>query len=223
MRTIRGNANDRPQDQLLRSKEEPVRGPLESLAHASCSTRKITSSRRKPLKAQAPSASLALPTSLTLRYALLILCSLFIVRPVAIWISLWRTEASPITRGFFGWFGPRGLATALFALLVVPQVGDEILDSDPPAEEASQIGFGMSPGDAAIEEPYYYITPWPLPEGATLPDLPEPGRWEHKAFNGPLLLASDLVALDASTQEKALGAFLKCAIDKSLSLLASHG
>ncbi|MEL6100831.1 MAG: cation:proton antiporter [Pseudomonadota bacterium] len=49
----------------------------------------------------------------------IILISLFVVRPVAIWISLIGTDASPLTRLFFGWFGPRGLATALFALLVV--------------------------------------------------------------------------------------------------------
>ena len=48
--------------------------------------------------------------------------SLFVVRPLAIWISLLGTDASPVTRLFFGWFGPRGLATALFALLVVPKI-----------------------------------------------------------------------------------------------------
>ncbi len=65
---------------------------------------------------------------LTLSYALLILLSLFVVRPLAIWISLLRTDAAPMTRGFFGWFGPRGLATALFALLVVPKVGVELAE-----------------------------------------------------------------------------------------------
>ncbi len=53
----------------------------------------------------------------------LIATSLFVVRPLAIWISLIGTDASPTTRLFFGWFGPRGLATALFALLVTKQVG----------------------------------------------------------------------------------------------------
>jgi len=53
----------------------------------------------------------------------IILLSLFVVRPLAIWISLIKTDAPPITRLFFGWFGPRGLATALFALLIVPIVG----------------------------------------------------------------------------------------------------
>ncbi|MFT5573182.1 MAG: NhaP-type Na+/H+ or K+/H+ antiporter [Cryomorphaceae bacterium] len=48
--------------------------------------------------------------------------SLFVIRPLAIWISLIGTDARPITRMFFGWFGPRGLATALFALLIVGDI-----------------------------------------------------------------------------------------------------
>lgn len=58
----------------------------------------------------------------------IVLTSLFIVRPVAIWLSLAGTDASPLTRLFFGWFGPRGLATALFALLVVPQIDHELAE-----------------------------------------------------------------------------------------------
>ncbi|NND50394.1 MAG: sodium:proton antiporter, partial [Rhizobiales bacterium] len=55
----------------------------------------------------------------------IILISLFIVRPLAIWLSLTGTDASPATRLFFGWFGPRGLATALFALVVVQSISGE--------------------------------------------------------------------------------------------------
>jgi sodium/hydrogen antiporter len=58
----------------------------------------------------------------------LILVSLFVVRPLAIWISLIGSGAAPLTRLFFGWFGPRGLATALFALLVVPQTNHELAE-----------------------------------------------------------------------------------------------
>lgn len=58
----------------------------------------------------------------------LILISLFLVRPVAVWLSLIGTDAAPVTRLFFGWFGPRGLATALFALLVVPQIDKEMAE-----------------------------------------------------------------------------------------------
>ncbi|MGV2975826.1 cation:proton antiporter [Roseibium alexandrii] len=56
----------------------------------------------------------------------IILISLFVVRPLAIWFSLMGTDAGPITRIFFGWFGPRGLATALFALLIVDEIDHEI-------------------------------------------------------------------------------------------------
>lgn len=59
--------------------------------------------------------------ALTAEMFVLILVSLFVVRPLAIWLSLLGTDASGTTRVFFGWFGPRGLATALFALLVVGQ------------------------------------------------------------------------------------------------------
>ncbi|MEP3232290.1 MAG: sodium:proton antiporter [Hyphomicrobiales bacterium] len=58
----------------------------------------------------------------------IIFLSLFVVRPLSIWISLIKTDAQPTTRLFFGWFGPRGLATALFALLIVPMVGHELAE-----------------------------------------------------------------------------------------------
>ncbi|MEP2942977.1 MAG: cation:proton antiporter [Hyphomicrobiales bacterium] len=58
----------------------------------------------------------------------IILVSLFIVRPLAIWLSLMGTDASPLTRIFFGWFGPRGLATALFALMVVGEIDSEFAE-----------------------------------------------------------------------------------------------
>ena len=62
--------------------------------------------------------------ALTWPMAGLILVSLLVVRPLAIWLSLIGTDASTGTRLFFGWFGPRGLATALFALLVVGELGE---------------------------------------------------------------------------------------------------
>ena len=60
--------------------------------------------------------------SLTWTTLAIIMTSLFVVRPLAIWLSLIGTDASTPTRLFFGWFGPRGLATALFALLIVKQI-----------------------------------------------------------------------------------------------------
>tara|TARA_R110002096_G_scaffold259030_1_gene452577 strand:- start:39656 stop:40474 length:819 start_codon:yes stop_codon:yes gene_type:complete len=101
--------------------------------------------------------------------------------------------------------------------------GIVILDPNKPFKEAPQIGFGMSPGDAQIDEPYYYITPWPLPQGVDLPELASPARWTSKAFTGALLLASDLIALDAASQEKTLSEFLRSAIDASIALLPDQG
>lgn len=59
----------------------------------------------------------------------LILVSLFIVRPLAIWVSLIGSGLDARTRLFLGWFGPRGLATALFALLVAGKTDPEFADS----------------------------------------------------------------------------------------------
>jgi sodium/hydrogen antiporter len=60
--------------------------------------------------------------ALTWPMTAIILLSLFVVRPVAIWISMIGTDAASTTKLFFGWFGPRGLATALFALLIVEKI-----------------------------------------------------------------------------------------------------
>jgi NhaP-type Na+/H+ or K+/H+ antiporter len=65
---------------------------------------------------------------LTLASLAIILLSLFVVRPLAMWLSLIGTDAAPLTRLFFGWFGPRGLATALFSLLIVDRVATEIAE-----------------------------------------------------------------------------------------------
>ena len=69
--------------------------------------------------------------SLNVPMAAAIALSLVVVRPLAIWISLIGSDADPSTRLFIGWFGPRGLATALFALLVVekfaPELGELVL------------------------------------------------------------------------------------------------
>lgn len=62
---------------------------------------------------------------LTWPIAIYILLSLFFVRPLAIYISLLGTKTTTLTRLFFGWFGPRGLATALFALLVAEELEHE--------------------------------------------------------------------------------------------------
>ncbi|MDW3225201.1 MAG: cation:proton antiporter [Paracoccaceae bacterium] len=82
-----------------------------------------------------------------------ILLSLFVIRPLAVWISLMRTDARPLTRIFFGWFGPRGLATALFALMIaedIPlQFGEQILHVAINAVWISALLHGLSAAPAA--------------------------------------------------------------------------
>ena len=80
----------------------------------------------------------------------LILLSLFVVRPLAIWLSLMGTDAKPISKLFFGWFGPRGLATALFALIVLeelpPEVGESVLSMAVNAVWISALLHGATAG-----------------------------------------------------------------------------
>ncbi|MBT0957827.1 cation:proton antiporter [Alphaproteobacteria bacterium KMM 3653] len=51
--------------------------------------------------------------------------SLLLVRPLAVWLSLIGTDANGPSRLFLGWFGPRGLATALFALIVTEEMAPD--------------------------------------------------------------------------------------------------
>lgn len=67
--------------------------------------------------------------SLSMPMFALVALSLFLIRPLAIWLSLIGAGASAKTKIFLGWFGPRGLATALFALLVVGDINQDYADS----------------------------------------------------------------------------------------------
>ena len=45
--------------------------------------------------------------------------TLLVARPVAIWISLAGTRLSTAVKAFMAWFGPKGVATMTFSLLVL--------------------------------------------------------------------------------------------------------
>ena len=51
-------------------------------------------------------------------YALL---SLTLVRMVPVGIAMWRSRARVPTLGFLGWFGPRGLASIVFAVILIEE------------------------------------------------------------------------------------------------------
>jgi sodium/hydrogen antiporter len=61
-------------------------------------------------------------TGLTWELALYALLSLTLVRMVPVVIAMWDdTRARRPTLGFVGWFGPRGLASIVFAVIVVEE------------------------------------------------------------------------------------------------------
>lgn len=92
------------------------------------------------------------------------------------------------------------------------------------AEEIPQVGFGLSPGDESIPEPYWYVTAYPVPDAATRPPLPEGGSWEEEAFSGALLLGSTVVAAGLGPQQHARSAtFLRAAIQACRGLVGRLG
>lgn len=46
-------------------------------------------------------------------------CTLLVARPLAVWIALAGTGVSAAAKGFMGWFGPKGVATMTFSLLIL--------------------------------------------------------------------------------------------------------
>lgn len=56
----------------------------------------------------------------------IVLLSLFVIRPIAIYLALTGTSALPQERIFLGWFVPRGLATALFTLILLREFMDDL-------------------------------------------------------------------------------------------------
>ncbi|HEX5308731.1 MAG TPA: sodium:proton antiporter [Solirubrobacteraceae bacterium] len=61
----------------------------------------------------------------------LVAATFLIARPVAVWIALLGTDTDAQTRLFMGWFGPKGVATMTFSLLVLDQhiaAGERIFD-----------------------------------------------------------------------------------------------
>ena len=68
-------------------------------------------------------ASLLGPALTDLRWQLVLyaVLSLTLVRMVPVAIAMWGTHARRATLGFLGWFGPRGLASIVFAVIVVEE------------------------------------------------------------------------------------------------------
>jgi sodium/hydrogen antiporter len=53
----------------------------------------------------------------------LVLFLLLVARPLAVFVALAGTSTDAATRAFMSWFGPKGVATMTFALLVLAESG----------------------------------------------------------------------------------------------------
>ena len=96
-----------------------------------------------------------------------------------------------------------------FDLAVLWFSGRLVPDVDPADEENAdeQMNFGFAPGDAALPQPYFYITAYPTPAGLTDTILPPEATWHTEAFTGALLLYETLV--DADDPAEKLLTFLR--------------
>jgi NhaP-type Na+/H+ and K+/H+ antiporter len=50
-----------------------------------------------------------------------VLVTLLVARPVAVWLALAGTRLDRHAKAFMAWFGPKGVATMTFALLVLAE------------------------------------------------------------------------------------------------------
>jgi NhaP-type Na+/H+ and K+/H+ antiporter len=72
---------------------------------------------------------------------------LLVARPLAVFVSLIGTRTDAATRGFMGWFGPKGVATMTFSLLVLSQGiehGDRIFNIASLAVLISILAHGLT-------------------------------------------------------------------------------
>lgn len=84
-------------------------------------------------------------------------------------------------------------------------------------ESARSVGVGLSPGDEHIDEPYFYVTPWPYPPLSRLPPLPEIGRWHTQNFTAAVLPARRI--LSAEGRQTRTEEFLTAAVEACLKVL----
>lgn len=85
----------------------------------------------------------------------IVVFTLVVARPVAVLLSLFRTRTDLLTRLFMGWFGPKGVATMTFSLLVLSEGlknGERIFNIAALAVFVSILAHGLTdtPGSEAI-------------------------------------------------------------------------
>jgi NhaP-type Na+/H+ or K+/H+ antiporter len=77
----------------------------------------------------------------------IVVFTLLVARPVAIWAALAGTRLDTATKAFMAWFGPKGVATMAFSIFVLGQgiaQGERIFDIAALAVFASIIAHGLT-------------------------------------------------------------------------------
>jgi hypothetical protein len=88
--------------------------------------------------------------------------------------------------------------------------------------DARTVGLGLSPGDEARAEPYFYVTPWPYPEEPALPDLPIGATWQREGWFGAVLPSSAMFGApnpSALARQRQVVSFLEVATRASAVML----
>ena len=85
-----------------------------------------------------------------------------------------------------------------FDLSMIWLPGDKVPEQDPENEEYAdkQMNFGFVFGDESFDEPYFYVTAYPLPDAIPKVGLPAGTTWKSKGFSGAVLLYKDLAAMN---------------------------
>lgn len=91
------------------------------------------------------------------------------------------------------------------------------------ADDAPSVNAGLSPGDASLPEPYFYVVPHPKPaSGAPLPQLTAPARWHSDGWTGAVIDAAALVAMPSGKQRDTITRFVQEATEVCTDML-THG
>ncbi len=119
--------------------------------------------------------------ALTWQKAIYALLSLTVVRMVPVAFALVGTHCDRATAAFLGWFGPRGLASILFALLFVEKAGGDVADRVRDVVAVVVIASVFVHGITAKPGADRYVAratrlPSDMPELQPVNEMPEPRR-----------------------------------------------
>jgi len=107
----------------------------------------------------------------------LVAVTLLVARPVAVWIALAGTGTDTATKGFMAWFGPKGVATMTFSLLVLAEgvpSGERIFNLAALCVFASVLAHGLTdtPGSEWLARREAKREGRPAPERSGTPRQP---------------------------------------------------